>query len=156
MRLIAGLGGTMLLDDTYNSSPVACEDALKTLAELPRTGKRIAVLGDMLELGPYSVSEHERIGAQVPTYTDLLVTVGMRARKIAERAKEVMGEDRVFQFDRALDAAEHIKTIIEKGDIILLKGSQGIRLERAVKELMGSPEFAKDLLCRQDAEWLTR
>lgn len=156
MRLIAGTNGAMLLDDTYNASPVATEDALETLSGLPRMGKRIAVLGDMLELGPYSVSEHERIGTLVPEYADLLVTVGMRARKIAERAKEVMGENLVLQFDRALDAAEHLKTVIEKGDVVLLKGSQGMRMERAVKELMASPELAKDLLCRQDAEWLTR
>ncbi len=156
MRLIAGVKDTMLLDDTYNASPVATEDALQTLSELPRIGKRVAVLGDMLELGPYSVSEHERIGAMVPEYADILITVGMRARKIADRAREKMADGAVLQFDRALDAAEHLKTIIEKGDVILLKGSQGIRMERAVKELMDSPEFAKDLLCRQDAEWLTR
>lgn len=157
MHLISGIKKTVLVDDTYNASPVAVEEALTTLSVAPHAGRRIAVLGDMLELGAYSVAEHQKVGSLAAKSTDLLLTVGMRARKIADRAlEEGMSPENVLSFDRALDAAEHLKSVIAEGDVILLKGSQGIRLERAVKELMLAPELAKELLCRQDAEWLTR
>lgn len=157
MRLVIGTRGTILVDDTYNASPVAVEEALSTLAHLPCTGRRIAVLGDMLELGAYSVVEHQKAGALAARSADLFVSVGVRARKAAEAAvAHGMPQEAVLSFDRALDAAEHLKSVIGKGDIVLLKGSQGMRLERAVKELMAEPEGAKDLLCRQDKEWLTR
>lgn len=157
MKLIAGINESMLIDDTYNASPIAVEEALRTLANIPRTGRRIAVLGDMLELGPYSVSEHQRIGTYAASKVDLLVTVGVRAKKIASSALEAgLAQDQVLQFDRALDAAEHLKSVVGAGDVVLLKGSQGIRMERATRELMDSPEFAKQLLPRQDAEWLVR
>lgn len=157
MRLIEGVRGSLLIDDTYNASPVAVEEALGTLALLPHKGKRVAVLGDMLELGAYSVSEHEKAGKYAAECVDLLVTVGMRARKIADGARAAgMPEERILQFDRALDAAEHLVGVVEAGDIVLIKGSQGMRMERATKELMAHPEDAKKQLCRQDAEWLTR
>lgn len=156
MRLIEGDGYT-IVDDTYNASPVAVREALKTLATIPAKGRRVAVLGDMLELGAYSVSEHVAVGEAVAESADILVTVGMRARKIAEGAlQKGMSEEKVLQFDRALDAAEHLRGVVGAGDVILVKGSQGVRMERAVKELMAHPEDAKKLLCRQDAEWLTR
>jgi UDP-N-acetylmuramoyl-tripeptide--D-alanyl-D-alanine ligase len=157
MHLVPGIRKSMLLDDTYNASPVAVEEALATLEKLPHRGRRIAVLGDMLELGAYSVSEHHKVGVRVAHAADIVVTVGMRARKTAEATLEKgFAQEAVFQFDRALDAAEHLKSIVGDGDVILIKGSQGMRLERAVKELMAEPERAKELLCRQDAEWLTR
>lgn len=157
LHLVAGIRGSVLVDDTYNASPVAAEEALSTLTHLPHRGRRIAVLGDMLELGAYSVVEHKKTGVLAAESTDLLVTVGMRARKIAEGAREAgMPDERILSFDRALDAAEHLKSVVGEGDIVLVKGSQGMRLERAVKELMAEPERAKELLCRQDAEWLTR
>ncbi len=157
MRLIPGLRGSIIIDDTYNASPVAVEEALATLRHIPNYGRRIAVLGDMLELGAYSVSEHQKAGALAAQSTDLLITVGVRARKIAEAAVEKgMLQDSIFQFDRALDAAEHLKSVVGAGDVLLVKGSQGMRLERTVRELMSSPERATKLLCRQDKEWMVR
>lgn len=157
MHLISGMRKTILIDDTYNASPIAVDEAFTTLANLPHTGRRIGVIADMLELGAFSVSEHQRAGALAAKSCDILVTVGMRARKIAETAvQKGMPQESVLSFDRALDAAEHLKSVIGEGDVILLKGSQGMRMERAVKELMAEPERAKELLCRQDTEWLTR
>jgi UDP-N-acetylmuramoyl-tripeptide--D-alanyl-D-alanine ligase len=156
MRLIRGVHRSTLIDDTYNASPVAVMSALKTLGEL-KSGRRIAVLGDMLELGAYSAQEHANSGEAASAHADILVTVGVRARRAAERALEVgMLPDSVLQFDTATDAAEHLVGILGEGDTVLLKGSQGMRMERAVKLLMERPEEAKNLLCRQDAEWLTR
>lgn len=157
MRLIPGIRGSMIVDDTYNASPVAVEEAISTLAHLPHHGRRIAVLADMFELGAYSVSEHQKAGALASQSADVLVTVGVRARKIAESAvAHGMSPDAVLQFDRALDAAEHLKSVVGAGDVLLMKGSQGTRMERAVRELMATPELAPKLLCRQDKEWLVR
>ncbi|PIR85413.1 hypothetical protein COU15_01120 [Candidatus Kaiserbacteria bacterium CG10_big_fil_rev_8_21_14_0_10_45_20] len=156
LRIIQGLKKTTIIDDTYNSSPKATEVALEALSEAPGT-RKIAVLGDMLELGSFSVSEHERIGVQVAKNADILLTVGVRAKGIAEGAmKAGMPESAVSVFERGADSASKLLSMLTAGDVILVKGSQSIRMERIVKSLMAEPEKAKDLLPRQDAEWLTR
>ncbi len=156
-RIVPGLRGTTLIDDTYNSSPVASEEALNVLSDAPRTGRRVAILADMLELGSFSVSEHERIGTLVPLHADVLITAGVRARGIAKGAREAgMHPDVVIETDRAADAASAVVSIISEGDVILVKGSQSMRMERVVKSLMAEPAKAKDLLVRHDAEWLSR
>ncbi len=157
MRLIAGKHDTVIIDDTYNSSPVAAEKALSTMAELPVGGRKIIILGDMLELGRFSVREHERLGEQAATVADILVTVGVRAHKIAEGALEHgLSEKVIFQYDDAERAAEEIATKIQPGDVILVKASQGIRAEKIVKRLMARPDEAADLLVRQDDMWAIR
>ncbi len=157
MRLIAGKHDTVIIDDTYNSSPVAAEKALSTMAELPVGGRKIIILGDMLELGRFSVREHERLGEQAATVADILVTVGVRAHKIAEGALEHgLSEKVIFQYDDAERAAEEIATKIQPGDVILVKASQGIRAEKIVKRLMARPDEAADLLVRQDEMWAIR
>ncbi|MBU6310429.1 UDP-N-acetylmuramoyl-tripeptide--D-alanyl-D-alanine ligase [Patescibacteria group bacterium] len=157
MRLIEGVHGSMLIDDTYNASPAAVTAALETLAEIPHTGRRIAVLADMLELGAYSPDEHEKAGALAARSADIVLTVGVRARKIADAARASgMAPESVLSFDTALDAAQHLERMVGAGDIVLAKGSQGMRMERVVKALMAEPERAKELVCRQDAEWLVR
>lgn len=156
-RIIPGLRGTTLIDDTYNSSPVASEEALKVLEDAPRTGRRIAILADMLELGSFSVSEHTRIGALVPLHADVLITAGVRARDIAKGARDAgMHPEVILETDRASDAASAAVSIMTEGDVILIKGSQSMRMERVVKSLMAEPARAKDLLVRHDAEWLAR
>jgi UDP-N-acetylmuramoyl-tripeptide--D-alanyl-D-alanine ligase len=154
MRLIEGLSGSVIIDDTYNSSPTACEHAIQALHELRIGGRKIAVLGDMLELGQYSVREHERIGEFLAGKVDVLVTVGVRAQKIAERALEFgMSEKAVFSYDEAPQAAEQLEEMAGKGDVILVKASQGIRAEKIVKALMKDPSKAAALLVRQDEAW---
>lgn len=156
-RLIAGVSGTTLIDDTYNSSPVASEEGLRALADIPRTGRRIAVLADMLELGAYSVSEHTRIGTVSAGCTDILVTVGVRARNIAEGARLAgMPPEQIIECDHGADAASKLLPVLQLGDVLLIKGSQSMRMERVVKTLMAEPEQAEKLLVRQDAEWLSR
>jgi len=157
MRLISGIKHSTIIDDTYNSSPVAIVEALVTLKSLVISGKKIAVLADMLELGKYSHEEHRKAGELVPSATDILVTVGMRARTIATSAlSSGMNESNVFQFDSPQEAGKFIEPLIEKGDVILVKGSQSLRLERTVLEIMEHPELASALLVRQESEWLAR
>ncbi|OGG61521.1 hypothetical protein A3C87_02625 [Candidatus Kaiserbacteria bacterium RIFCSPHIGHO2_02_FULL_49_34] len=157
MRLLPGVKGTHIIDDTYNASPVAALEALRTLRSIKNATRRIAVLGDMLELGQYSIDEHHHIGEAAAESVDMLVTVGVRARGIAEGALRAgLDEANITQYDDALEAARDLEQKLVSGDYVLIKGSQGMRLERAVEEIMAEPERAEELLVRQDAFWKSR
>lgn len=154
LRLIEGLKNTVIIDDTYNSSPVALESALSTLKEVSGFNRKIAVLGDMLELGRYSTEAHERVGQQAAECSDVLITVGVRARTIASTALGAgMNEENILQYDDAVTAGKELQNFIQPGDLILVKGSQGLRMERIVLEIMNEPEKAPDLLVRQSKAW---
>lgn len=154
MRLLEGIKKTLIIDDTYNASPAAMEHALETLGDLKGVKRRIAVLGDMMELGQFSIQEHERIGRLLPKYVDVLVTIGVRARGFSKGALESgMSEKNIYEFDSALRAGKEIQTFIQAGDLLLVKGSQSIRAERFVEEIMAHPEEAEKLLVRQGKMW---
>ncbi len=154
MRLVEGIKNTLIIDDTYNSSPTALERALLTLGEIETNGRKIAVLGDMLELGQYATKAHEEVGELVAKNADFLVTIGVRARKIAEGALENgMSEKNILQYDSVDKAANEVQNILEEGDIVLVKASQSIRAEKFVEEIMAEPERAEELLTRQSPEW---
>jgi UDP-N-acetylmuramoyl-tripeptide--D-alanyl-D-alanine ligase len=157
MRLVQGLKQTIIIDDSYNSSPVALEEALKTLAGV-KAKRRIAVLGDMLDLGKYSIDEHKKAGQIAAKVAKILITVGVRSRYMAESALDAgMKEDNVFQFDESREAGAFLQNMMKAGDAILVKGSQsGIRMERVVEEIMAHPEDKEKLLVRQDEEWVNR
>ena len=158
MRIISGKNGSTIIDDTYNSSPVALEAALDTLRNV-EANHRIAVLGDMLELGEHSELEHWKLGRVVGGFVDQLATVGRRASGIAEGAKTAgLPEGKIHTFANSKEAGEWLSSQIKTGDVILCKGSQGsgenmIRMERAVRELMVHPEDAYIHLVRQEREW---
>lgn len=158
-KLIEGVKNTLIIDDTYNSSPVAAEAAVKTLDELKikKRARKIAVLGDMLELGRHTDEMHKELGKIASKVADILVTVGPRARLIAEGALNYeFPENKIFQYDDSRSAGKFVEGIIKDGDIILVKGSQGVRMERAVEEIMAHPENKESLLVRQDPEWSRR
>lgn len=160
MRILPGEKETHIIDDTYNSSPAAVVAALETLAAIPRgksAGRRIAVLGDMLELGRHSLNEHRKIGIKAAQTADLLITVGFRARDIAQGALDSgMADNNILQFEDAERAGKELEAMINSGDLILIKGSQSMRMEKIVEEIMKEPERANDLLVRQDREWKRR
>ena len=157
MRLVPGLKETLIIDDTYNSSPAAAEAALETLKHLPVKGRRIAVLGDMLELGRHSVEEHRKAGALAAKTCDILFTVGFRARDMAEGALDAgMSDSSIFQHEDARRAGKELEAMLTPGDIVLIKGSQSVRMEKTVEEVMAEPERAAELLVRQDPEWKKR
>ncbi|KND48929.1 MAG: UDP-N-acetylmuramoyl-tripeptide--D-alanyl-D-alanine ligase [Parcubacteria bacterium C7867-005] len=157
MRLLPGIKESTVVDDSYNSSPVAVEEALKSLSTIKKSKRNIVVLGDMLELGRYSIDEHKKAGALASKVADILVTVGIRSRYIAESAlNEGMDESKVLQFDGSEEAGSYIQNIIKKGDLVLVKGSQGVRMERVVEEIMAHPEDKEHLLVRQEEEWRNR
>jgi UDP-N-acetylmuramyl pentapeptide synthase len=162
MRILPGIKKTYIIDDSYNSSPTACQGALDTLHGLQVYGRKIAVLGDMLELGKYSTEEHKKIGNIAGSFCSILVTVGMRARYIAEGAQIAgMSEKNIYQFENSREAGKFLEALLEEGDVVLIKGSQGsgahsIRMERAVEEIMAEPEKKGELLVRQEEEWEKR
>ena len=154
MRILPGLKDTLIIDDTYNSSPTAAERALLTLKEIKGGHRKIAVLGDMLELGQYATEEHEKLGVVVTKTTDVLLTIGVRARKIAKGAQEHgLSGKMIRQYDNIERAASELQTILKKGDQVLIKASQGIRAEFIVMEIMAHPEQANNLLVRQEKPW---
>lgn len=156
LTLIEGMNNSTLIDDTYNASPVAMEVALEVLKEV-QGSRKIAVLGDMLELGKYTEEAHRAIGEQVVGSADMLIVVGPRAKSIAEGAiSKKFAKKNIFSFDNSRQTAEFLKGAIKEGDIVLLKGSQGVRLERAVASIMAHPEDASKLLCRQEKQWENR
>lgn len=156
LSLMEGINNSIIIDDTYNASPVAMHAAIEVLAEIK--GKRkVAVLGDMLELGKMTEEAHFEIGQMIAPVADLLVVVGPRSKSIAEGAKsKKFAEKKIERFDNSKQAAIFLKGAIQAGDIVLLKGSQGIRLERAVEAIMAYPEDKTKVLCRQEKEWLSR
>jgi UDP-N-acetylmuramoyl-tripeptide--D-alanyl-D-alanine ligase len=109
--------------------------ALETLKELP-AARKVAVVGDMLEIGEFAMREHEKIGALAEKCADVLVTVGPRAKFIADAALRAgMDRKNVLSFDVAEDAVNPVHDLIRKGDLVLVKGSHAMHLERIVEEI---------------------
>ncbi len=186
MNVLRAIGDSILIDDTYNASPDAVKEALAVLCDvtiLPSVSRKIAVLGDMMELGKFSSDQHKHIGEMaahalltfptgetMPSEPNLLVTVGIRARDIALGAiASGMSADTVVSFDTSSEAAEYVRkllsdtTRLNDGALVLVKGSQSARLERVSRAILadehGKPAdevVAAKLLVRQDPEWLAR
>jgi UDP-N-acetylmuramoyl-tripeptide--D-alanyl-D-alanine ligase len=157
MNLLPGLNHTFIIDDTYNSSPEACLAALDILGKLRISddGKKYAILGDMADIGSYTEEGHLAVGQKVAELKlDYLVTVGEKANYINESAQEGgIAKDNIFHFDTAEEAGIFIKDKINSGDVILVKGSQSMRMEKVVLKIMAEPERAEELLVRQGQEW---
>lgn len=152
-RILPGVQGATLIDDSYNASPAAVVESLSALA-LMKGGRKIAVLGDMLELGRYSVEEHARIGTEVAKSADILVAVGARSQAVAAAARGAgLTEDMVHEYPKSPEAAEALFDLVKEGDLVLIKGSQGMRMERIVARLLADPKDT-DKLVRQEKEWL--
>lgn len=159
MRIVQGVHGATIIDDTYNASPHAAHAALDTLGAIEGAKRRIVLFGDMLELGRTSAEAHKAVGTHVAKAGTALITVGIRARGIAEGALAAkMKEAKITRYEagEAARAGEELARHVRAGDVILVKGSQGMRMERAVKKLMAHPEDAHAFLVRQDDEWLAR
>jgi UDP-N-acetylmuramoyl-tripeptide--D-alanyl-D-alanine ligase len=135
LKALAGPNGSILLDDTYNASPISMIAALNLLADLRET-RHVAVLGDMLELGEYEEEGHAKVGRRAAEVADLLVTVGARARIIAREAIHGgMTLDQVKAFDGYRDAVEFLGDMLQSGDAVLVKGSRAVHMERIVQAL---------------------
>ena len=135
LRLVRGGPGIMILDDTYNSNPASAAAALRALRTLAGDRRAIAVLGDMLELGEEEQSLHREIGEELARLQiEVLIAVGSRSRETAVAAR-AGGVGRVETVTNSDEAATLIGSIVERGDSVLLKGSRGMRMERALSVL---------------------
>jgi len=133
--ILDGIKNTQIIDESYNSSPLALETTLKTIKNATYA-RKVAVLGDMLELGEFSIKAHELAGELVRDCIDILITVGPRAKFIAERAiKKGLNKENVFVFDEVKEAGLKLQEIIKEGDLILIKGSRAIGLDSVVDEV---------------------
>ncbi|NTU99227.1 hypothetical protein HGA64_04470 [Candidatus Falkowbacteria bacterium] len=154
MKMIAGMNGTLLVDDTYNGSPQPTLSALEVVGKIPlrKGASRVAVLGDMMELGSFTQEGHRQVGkAVVANKFTKLVVVGERTKETALAAEAAgLSKDNIFSFPDSIKAADFVKTILKPGDVALVKGSQSMRMEKVVKGLMAEPERANELLVRQD------
>ena len=136
LRLLAvpGINGAILIDDTYNASPVSTLAALNLLADLD--GRRIAVLGDMLELGPVEEESHRQVGRRAAETVQLLIVVGQRARWIGEEAVEYgMAPASVVTAQTNAEVVDLLRPLLQPGDYVLLKASRGAAMDDVVASL---------------------
>ncbi len=147
MNLVKG-DGFWIIDSSYNASPKSMKLALDTLKELP--GKRkVAILGDMLELGDFSEKAHKEIGEEV-SFLDLLITVGKDSKLISKAGRD-KSKLKTFHFETADEAVMKVPELLSKNDLVLVKGSQSIRTEKIIEKIMvGDP---KKELIRQEKKW---
>jgi UDP-N-acetylmuramoyl-tripeptide--D-alanyl-D-alanine ligase len=128
--------GATLYDDTYNSNPYALKSALELLRQADVTGRRIAVIGDMLELGEKELDYHRESGREIPRDVAVVVGVGKRSTALLDGAREAgFADDALHHFDDAESAGAFLKTFITEGDLVLIKASRGIGLDRIVTML---------------------
>jgi len=146
MHLIRGIKNSLIVDDTYNAALLSVEAAIESLKTFENR-RKIVVLGDMLEIGKYAPEAHRIIGKKAAEVADLIFAVGSRSKFIAESAiKSGFAQSKIFEFDKSEDAAKIVQEKMEEGDIVLVKGSRGLKMEKIVKEIMADPEKAKELL----------
>ena len=152
MNFMRGVKDSVLIDDTYNSSPAALEAAIQTLYSLSAPSK-IAVIGSMNELGEASAFEHQKIGEMLDGISlSWVITVGEQANRFLAPAARLRG-CQVYEAKNAIDAGTFAHKIMERGSLVLLKGSQGeVYLEEATKILLLNKED-ENLLVRQDEKW---
>ncbi|MDO8522818.1 MAG: UDP-N-acetylmuramoyl-tripeptide--D-alanyl-D-alanine ligase [bacterium] len=153
LKLIEGIKKALILDDSYNASPLATHAALDTLSELEAV-RKIVAFGDMLEIGKFTIEAHKAVGEKTAKVADYFVTVGPRSKFAAEGALAAgMPEKNIKSFSTSREAAQFVKELVKEGDIVLVKGSQSMRMERVSLELIAHSEDAEKLLVRQDNYW---
>ncbi len=171
MRILSGVHNCTIIDDSYNSSPKALRHGINIIKNINIKGKKIFVLGDMLELGDFTRIEHENIGKLIVGIADILIVCGIRAKMIADSAiKNGMDREIVYIFSENIEAGRETLRILENeieedykkgrnenevgGDLIFVKGSQGARMEKIVKMILDNHIHDSDMeLVRQEKAW---
>ena len=132
--VVRGLNGATILDDTYNASPASCQAALDLLADVP-AGERVAVFGDMAELGPIEEAGHRAVGRAAAAVVDRLIVVGHKARWIAEAASETNAALPIICADTNEEAASALRPLLKQNMVVLIKGARVARTEAIVAAL---------------------
>ena len=122
--------GCTIIKDCYNAGPESMEAALKVLGN--RTGRKIAVLGDMLELGSHSQAMHQKVGALAAGYADVLLCYGAESKHMLEGAKAA-GMENALHFMDKKTLADELKALAKPGDVLLFKGSRGMKMEQVLE-----------------------
>ncbi len=132
--------GVGIINDTYNANPASMKAALTTLAEIPSTGAKIAVLGDMFELGKHSAKEHRQLGrAAAVAALDGLYLLGPQADQVRRGALHgAMGAERIVIGRDHGDLARQLRKRVKRGDWLLFKGSRGMAMEKVLHGLAGA------------------
>lgn len=154
LNLTKGIKNSFIVDDTYNASPLSTLAALDILNEL-KAERKIVVLGDMLELGKEQEKGHRSVARRVfDIKADLFFAVGERMEiAVKELQKSGYPLDKIFYFEDPVLAGKKLQQVIREKDLVLIKGSQGMRMEKIVEEVMEEPQEAEKILCRQDKKW---
>ena len=157
LRFVPGKGGVGILDDTYNASPASVIAALGTLGEIPAS-RKVLVLGDMLELGSGSRDAHRGLAdAVAASGTSLAVMVGLISPVLAdELLSRGMSRESVVSFGNPDEAARSVPGMLREGDLVLVKGSQGLRMEKVTEALLRDSDDASRFLCRQSDSWRSK
>lgn len=147
-NLIKGIKNTWIIDDTYNASPQSCFVALEILRDFPLAARKIAVLGDMRELGSFTEEGHRQVGELVSKFKiDYLFVIGEKSRDIARSAQAAgMLEDHIYHFPETIAAGIFLQERLRDNDVVLIKGSRGSKMEQVVYEIMARPWDADEIL----------
>jgi UDP-N-acetylmuramoyl-tripeptide--D-alanyl-D-alanine ligase len=136
MRLLDGINNSKILDDSESATIFSMIEAIEILGKIPSFKRKIAVLGDVIGVGKYTIEAHETVGEKVAKNCDLLFTVGPRAKFIAKGAMEKgMDDFKIFSFDGVEDAVLKLKEIIRAGDIVLVDGSKEMKMSEIVDQI---------------------
>jgi UDP-N-acetylmuramyl pentapeptide synthase len=153
MNFLYGIKKSFIIDDTYNSSLVSAEGALEVLRGFGKN-RKIVVLGDMLELGENTESDHRRLAKKfLEIGGNVFFAVGQRMKFATDELRKHKFSGEVYVFASPLEAGRKLQMILCPGDVALVKGSQAMRMEKVVEEVMAEPDRKKELLCRQDSQW---
>ncbi len=164
MRLLAGIQDSIIIDDSYNASPLSAKFALESLSDFGSVSqqisgidhRKVAIIGDLLELGRYSAEAHRKLGIQAAQSADVVCAVGNFRSHIVEGAKSIGNNCEIFEFPSSNEASRSLSNLVKSGDILLVKGSQSMRMEYITKALMLDKYLASHLLPRQSPDWLRR
>lgn len=157
LKLFAGKKNTTILDDTYNSNPLAASESLKTAVKIKErlnSSRLVVILGDMLELGKISRRAHINLGREAAKVADMVIAVGSEAKNICSGAEETKHGDALW-FPDSETLAKKIFPIISEGDLVLIKGSQGARMEKVSKVLLKNKSDIKHMP-RMSGYWVNR
>lgn len=154
LRMIYGVKRTWIIDDTYNSAPASTIAGLTVLNQVA-SARKVVVLGDMAELGEKNEEGHKQVAVKIQEIgADLVFLVGQKSKIIQQELLDRRFSGVVQWFATADDARMTVQNKIMEGDTILIKGSQSMRMEKVVKEIMADPMSAEKLLVRQSGKWL--
>lgn len=153
LNILPGIKNTKIIDDTYDASPVSVRAGIEVLSHLECEGEKYFVFGDMLNLGRETHSSHREVGRDIVNEgIDYLYALGSRSLDAVKAAEELgMDKDQVYHFDKQEYLISFLKDRIEEGDMVFVKGSARMRMERVVESLLADPSSADEVLVKRDS-----